>query len=135
MAKKRLLVAERAKQCCEYCLSQDRVAIGPFSIEHIFPKVRGGSNHLDNLAYSCDGCNSLKGTFITGFDSITGEEERLYNPRNDVWSDHFQWNESFELIVGISPVGRATVQRLQLNRSGVVRLRKVMLVAGLHPPF
>lgn len=34
-------VAERANGCCEYCRSQARFAIQPFSIEHIIPRREG----------------------------------------------------------------------------------------------
>ncbi len=43
--------------------------------------------------------------------------------------------EYFTEIIGISPSGRATVNRLQLNREGLVNLRRVLVDAGLHPPF
>jgi hypothetical protein len=58
----------------------------------------------------------------------------LFHPRRDRWGDHFAWNADFTRIVGLTPTGRATVEKLQLNRVGVVNLRRVMLIAGLHPP-
>ena len=33
-----------------------------FTIDHIVPRVRGGTDHLDNLQLLCNACNSLKGT-------------------------------------------------------------------------
>jgi hypothetical protein len=33
-----------------------------------------------------------------------------------------------------SPTGRATVEKLQVNREGVVNLRRVPREAGEHPP-
>lgn len=36
--------------CCEYCLSQAQYSPSPFSIEHIIPRVNGGSNEVSNLA-------------------------------------------------------------------------------------
>ena len=56
-------------------------------------------------------------------------------PRLDSWRDHFRWNEDFSFIIGISPKGRATVEKLQLNREGVVNLRKVLFLNGEHPPL
>jgi 5-methylcytosine-specific restriction endonuclease McrA len=47
------IVAQRAQGYCEYCRSQARFAIQPFSIEHIIPKSQGGKTTLDNLALSC----------------------------------------------------------------------------------
>jgi hypothetical protein len=49
--------------------------------------------------------------------------------------EHFEWREYFTEIIGISPSGRATVNRLQLNREGLVNLRRILVDAGLHPPF
>jgi hypothetical protein len=57
-----------------------------------------------------------------------------YNPRQQHWDDHFRWNEDFSLIVGISPVGRATVEILKLNRENLINLRQVLYAMGEHPP-
>ncbi len=43
-------VVERAKGCCEYCRSQVRFAMQPFSVEHIVPRSRGGKREFENLA-------------------------------------------------------------------------------------
>ena len=53
-------VMERAKGCCEYCRSQVRFAMQPFSVEHIVPRSRGGKTELENLALACQGCNNHK---------------------------------------------------------------------------
>lgn len=57
-AQQKKTVAERANGCCEYCRSQVSFAIQPFSIEHIIPRSIGGETVLDNLAFSCQGCNN-----------------------------------------------------------------------------
>jgi hypothetical protein len=44
------------------------------------------------------------------------------------------WDEEFALILGVTPIGRATVEKLQLNRDGVVNLRRALHVIGRHPP-
>jgi hypothetical protein len=59
----------------------------------------------------------------------------LYHPRIDIWEQHFQWSDAFTELLGISPIGRATVQRLQLNRQGLINLRQVFIQVGLHPPY
>ena len=59
---------------------------------------------------------------------------RLFHPRRNTWSDHFQWSDDFAYIIGITPIGRATVACLHLNRSGVVNLPKSLRRLGLHPP-
>ncbi|TAE60719.1 MAG: HNH endonuclease [Nostocales cyanobacterium] len=86
-------VAERAKGCCEYCRSQARFAIQPFSIEHILPKSQGGKTSLDNLALSCQGCNNHKYNKTEGIDPVGGNIVYLYHPRQQKWNEHFSWNE------------------------------------------
>lgn len=113
-------VFERARGCCEYCRSQARFAIQPFSIEHIEPRGRGGETTLNNLALACQGCNNHKYTKTEGHDPVSGENIPLYHPRQHRWRDHFAWNDDFALIIGLTPTGRATVESLQLNREGVV---------------
>lgn len=46
-------VRSRANGCCEYCFSQNKYSPDPFSVEHIIPVSKGGSDEMDNLAYSC----------------------------------------------------------------------------------
>lgn len=58
----------------------------------------------------------------------------LYHPRQHVWFDHFVWSTDYTLILGITPVGRATVEKLQLNRDGLVNLRAILAPLKLHPP-
>ncbi|WP_071191053.1 HNH endonuclease signature motif containing protein [Trichormus sp. NMC-1] len=127
-------VAERAKGCCEYCRSQARFAIQPFSIEHIIPKSQGGKTSLDNLAFSCQGCNNHKYNKTEGIDPVGGNIVSLYHPRQQKWNEHFSWNEDFSLVIGLTPTGRAMVETLQLNREGVVNLRLVLYGIGEHPP-
>ncbi len=127
-------VSERAGYCCEYCLSQVKYSPDPFSIEHIFPISKGGENNLDNLAYSCQGCNSRKYNHIQAVDPVTGNMVDLFNPRKHNWKDHFCWNEDSTQLLGLSPTGRATVEKLQLNRTPLLNLRALLLIVGEHPP-
>jgi hypothetical protein len=130
----RASVAKRAKDSCEYCLSQEKYSPDSFSVEHILPLSKGGLSLLDNLAFSCQGCNNHKYTATEAIDPATGQSVSLFHPRKDEWSDHFAWNEDASLLVGLTPVGRATLERLQLNRAGVVNLRRVLFALKLHPP-
>jgi hypothetical protein len=128
-------VRERAKSCCEYCFVQAQYSGESFSIEHILPLIKGGLSVLFNLAFSCQRCNNHKYRATTAVDPASGSVVALYNPRTDIWAEHFEWREYFTEIIGISPIGRATVHRLQLNRNGLVNLRRVLVDAGLHPPY
>jgi 5-methylcytosine-specific restriction endonuclease McrA len=111
-AQQKKVVAERANGCCEYCRSQVRFAIQPFSIEHIIPRSAGGETVLDNLALSCQGCNNHKYNKIEGRDPVSGELVPLYHPRKQRWSEHFAWNGEFTRIIGLTPTGRSTVDLL-----------------------
>lgn len=131
----RFYVAERAKHCCEYSFSQTSYSPDYFSVEHIIPRVRKGSDSLFNLAYSCLACNNHKYTHIEAADPVSGISVPLYNPRIDVWEDHFCWSDGYALLTGITPKGRATIEKLRLNRASVVNLRVVLAAIGKHPPF
>jgi hypothetical protein len=102
-----------------------------FHIEHIIPLVLGGTNELINLALACDGCNSFKWGFIVGLDENSGTSVTLFNPREEDWKVHFIWSEDFSLIIGQTATGRATVDLLQLNRSGLINIRKALLAFGV----
>jgi HNH endonuclease len=127
-------VAQRAKGCCEYCRSQLSFSPDPFSIEHILPRSKGGTDDTENLALSCQGCNGHKQIHINAYDPVTGSLVALYNPRTQLWKDHFTWNEAFTLMIGLTATGRATIERLQLNREGVANLRQALRAFNKHPP-
>lgn len=132
-AELRRQVGERAHGCCEYCQSQARFATQAFCVEHIIPRSQVGPDTLDNLALACQGCNNHKYTKVSAPDPITGDEVALYHPRRQHWQEHFAWNEDYIQIVGLTPTGRATVEALQLNRDGLVNLRRMLYMFGEHP--
>ena len=127
-------VCERANRCCEYCRANSRYSESPFEEEHAIPKARGGETTAANLAWGCRGCNGRKWAFIDGEDPETGKMERLYNPREDQWPEHFAWSDDFTVVMGLTGVGRATINRLELNRSGLRMQRAVLRKEGVHPP-
>lgn len=131
----RARVVERAKGCCEYCQSQERYSPDPFSVEHIIPLSRGGANDLDNLAFACQGSNKRKYTNVEALDPVSQSTVSLFHPRKHNWTEHFAWSDEGALILGLTPIGRAAIEKLQLNRSGLVNLRRVLFEAGEHPPI
>lgn len=126
-------VETRAQGCCEYCQSQNCYSPDPFSVEHIIPISKSGSNNAENLAFACQGCNNRKYNHTESIDPLTGKTVPLFHPRQQKWSDHFTWNEDCSIIIGHTPTGRATVERLLLNRTGVMNLRRVLHAIGKHP--
>jgi 5-methylcytosine-specific restriction endonuclease McrA len=115
-------VRTRAKDCCEYCRLPRSVQPLPFHVEHIIAKQHGGKSDLENLAWACDRCNAFKGPNLASIDPQSGRIINLYDPRNDIWDDHFEMING--TIQGISPCGRATVRLLQLNAKRRVELRR-----------
>jgi HNH endonuclease len=126
-------VAERAVYRCEYCRAPEIVFNFPFEVEHILPQSRGGSDELDNLALACHACNLFKSDFETGQDEESQSESALFHPRRDIWDEHFQVDSESAEVVGITPVGRATVARLQVNRPRQLMARRRWILLGLFP--
>jgi hypothetical protein len=126
-------VRKSANNRCEYCHSQELFSPSAFSIEHIVPRSKGGNDEETNLALSCQECNNRKYTAVAANDPLSGNTVSLFNPRQNRWSDHFAWNEDFTLLLGLTPMARATISKLQLNRNSLINLRGVMRQAGVHP--
>ena len=127
-------VFKRAGGRCEYCKSLAKYSPAPFPIDHILPVSMGGQDNIENLALSCGGCNGHKYNKTEGIDPITGKFSPLFNPRKDLWDNHFKWNSLFTHIVGITPTGRAAVSTLNMNRLSVINLRNITKLTGEHPP-
>jgi hypothetical protein len=53
----RAYMLEKFGHRCAYCHAEQ----GPFELEHIRPRSRGGSSRVSNLALSCHDCNVAKG--------------------------------------------------------------------------
>ncbi|MCA9999226.1 MAG: HNH endonuclease [Anaerolineales bacterium] len=127
-------MAERAGNRCEYCQIPASFSVKAFEVEHIFPRVKGGSTILSNLAFACPGCNSFKHMKTTGHDPVSREVVPLYNPRQDKWREHFAWSDDVLQMIGLTAIGRATIVTLHLNRPGLVNLRQALFAVSEHPP-
>jgi hypothetical protein len=103
-----------------------------FHLEHVMPQCRGGSSSMENLVLACPGCNLHKATRILAADPETGEEVRLFHPVQDHWSEHFQFKGNE--IHGLTAIGRATIDLLNLNHVRRLRIREVEKTFGLYPP-
>ena len=120
-----------ANGLCEYCLTSIANTGQAMHVEHIDP-AKG--NTLDNLCLSCANCNLSKATATTALDPITEQTVALFNPRIQQWDAHFLWNNDATEILGLTPIGRATVIRLKANRPRAKVARRRWKLAGLHPP-
>jgi hypothetical protein len=127
-------VQVRAHDCCEYCVCPSNFCPDYFQFDHIVAYSLGGKSEADNLAYSCGNCNLYKQNKTHHTDPVTGSLIRLFHPRQHLWTAHFCWSEDELFVLGITAIGRATVELLQLNRTGNVNLRSLLKLVGLHPP-
>jgi hypothetical protein len=101
-------------------------------IDHIIAEKHRGPTILENLALACFHCNNHKGPNIAGVDAETQTITRLFHPRQDRWSDHFSWRGA--ILVGTTPVGRATVEVLAINVRHRVIHRQALIDEGVFPP-
>ena len=128
------MVKQRDKNRCSYCLSAAQYAYQTFHIDHILPIAKGGTDDIENLCLSCSWCNSSKATKVNGLDLETNKRVPLFNPRKDLWSDHFEWGVDKVSIQGKTAIGRITVKALKMNRPEALRVRRNWASAGWHPP-
>lgn len=124
------LVSARARHVCEYCHAPEAIFNLPFEVEHITPQSSGGESTPDNLALSCRSCNLYKSDAVTAFDEQSQTTVRLFDPRRDVWRDHFTINEETGEIQGLTDTGRATVLSLRINGAAQVAARRQWLKLG-----
>jgi len=127
-------VQQQAQGFCEYCHSFMDYTGHKFTVDHIIPESRGGTDDLDNLCLCCFWCNSYKHARTEVCDPRTGRLVPLFNPRANHWEDHFHWSATFTRVIGRTAIGRATIRALRLNRSSLVRSRQLWVRHGLHPP-
>ncbi len=74
------LVAERARQRCEYCRMHQELQGAVFHVEHIIPRTLGGADDLSNLAWACPGCNLTKANRLMILDPLTSQMTRVFSP-------------------------------------------------------
>lgn len=127
-------VREAARHRCGYCLSPQSLVMGKLEIEHIVPRGRGGSDDESNLWLSCSLCNRYKGAQVVAHDPVTNTIAPLFNPRANVWHEHFRWSPDGARIIGLTPEGRATAIALNINNELAVEVRRNWILAGWHPP-
>ncbi|MBI3971436.1 MAG: HNH endonuclease [Chloroflexi bacterium] len=128
-------VRAAARDRCGYCLSPQHLVMARLQIEHIVPIAKGGSDEEVNLWLACPICNGHKSDKTGAPDPETGQPALLFNPRTQVWSEHFQWVDGGLRIAGKTPIGRATVAALYLGDDpDAIEVRSYWVLAGWHPP-
>ena len=128
----RNLVLVRAHFRCEYCLlHQDDEPVYPHEIDHIIAEKHLGETLSHNLAYACFYCNRFKGTDLTSIDPLTNQITRLFNPRTQIWTEHFALDGP--MIVPLTDIGRTTVRLFHMNRPLIIQRRTYLIQLGRYP--
>jgi hypothetical protein len=127
-------VRERFANCCAYCRTAENLTVAIFEFEHIVPRAVGGATTFDNLCLSCPTCNRYKTDARSAVDPVSLKTVALFHPQQDRWSDHFSWSENATEIIGMTPIGRATIATLKMNRPQMIRVRRMWVTMNEHPP-
>jgi hypothetical protein len=116
-AELRRLVVARANRLCEYCLLHEDDSYFGCQVDHIISEKHGGLTLADNLAFACTTCNRSKGSDVG---SIVmpfkgGIFSRFFNPRTDLWREHFMLDADGISIIPLSNIGEVTERILGFN--------------------
>jgi hypothetical protein len=114
---------------CEYCRLSQELTTLPHEIDHIRARKHRGPTTLQNTCLACAGCNAAKVSNAAGYDPETDELTPLFNPRTDVWNEHFMWDGP--VLQGKTAIGRVTIEVLRINSAVRVQHRQLLLAAGL----
>jgi hypothetical protein len=102
-----------------------------FWVDHIIAQQHRGRTSSGNLALACAQCNRAKGPNIAAIDPDSGTMVELFNPRTHDWHEHFSWLGP--RIQGLTPIGRATCELLDMNGPVRIALRRLILLEGIPP--
>lgn len=128
-------IRKSAQNRCGYCQSPQNLVMARLEIEHIVPIAKGGTHDESNLWLACPLCNGHKSDKTEACDPETQKVLPLFNPRLQVWSEHFCWSDDGTRVIGITPIGRATVAALCLDSDvDAIEVRQYWVEAGWHPP-
>ena len=122
-------ISERAGHRCEYCHLPDGSAMNRHEPDHIVPRQHGGDSGENNLALACFRCNRYKGPNVGSFDPFTGDLVPLFNPRKQLWPEHFELQ--FGKIVPLTPEARVTVKLLRINHPSRISERNAFIAVGI----
>ncbi len=116
----RALSPRTGAQLLEYCLTCRDTIGQTMHVEHIDPN---GDDDPENLCLACPTCNLSKSRATSALDPLTGMTVPLFHPRRQQWQEHFRWVENARRVQGLTPTGRATVERLRMNQERLVVAR------------
>ncbi|WP_254449555.1 hypothetical protein [Anabaena sp. UHCC 0253] len=82
-------------------------------------------------SYACVFCNLQKGTDLGSINWQNGELVRFFNPRRDLWGDHFRLNEA--VIQPLTDIGEVTSRILDFNKNERIIERQLLIEVGKYP--
>jgi hypothetical protein len=100
-------------------------------VDHIISEKHGGQTGADNLAYACAFCNRSKGSDVGSIVQRTGAFVRFFNPRTDLWADHFALDGV--TIMTLSDMGDVTARILDFNNGERLLERQTLQTLGRYP--
>ena len=127
-------VRQRARYRCGYCLCSEALLGMSMEFAHLIPQAAGGTTREANLWLACRRGNAFRGTETHARDPQGAEWVALFNPRQQVWIDHFAWSEDGTEIIGKTPCGRATIAALKMNNAEIVVAHRSWVSVGWWPP-
>lgn len=130
-AELRRLIATRAGNRCEYCLIREEDTYFGCEVDHIISIKHGGSTEESNLSYACIVCNRHKGSDLGSIEGRTGQLVRFYNPRKDLWEEHFALEDA--QINSLTDIGEVTVRIFGFNNYARVLERAELISLGRYP--
>lgn len=126
-------IRREAKNRCGYCLNPQELLPYKLEIEHLIPKSLGGTSTEENLWLACRECNAHKAAKTEAIDTLTGKTVKLFNPRRQIWHEHFDFSSDKTEIIGKTPCGRATVEALQINNFYQTTARSIWVEMNKFP--
>ena len=129
----REIVESRAGRRCEYCRAPQPVTGVRYHLDHVIPKSLGGTNDVENLALACPTCNYHKANHLLGMDEQGLGGPPLFNPRKDLWDQHFDFEHTTLQLMGKTAEGRGTINRLRMNDTMQIAARRHWVQLELYP--
>jgi hypothetical protein len=119
---------------CAYCRTSQANSGYPMVVDHVLPQSKGGQTEFANLCFACYRFNLFKGSITERIDPLTGEDTPLFHPRQQRWTDHFGWDAEGIRLIGLTAIGRVTVNALNIYNETILHARRNWVTAGWHPP-
>lgn len=120
----------RSNNTCEYCLIPIKETYFGGEIDHILSLKHKGKTIFQNLALACQPCNRNKGSDLGSNAVFSNVLTRFFNPRIDIWSDHFILDKNSE-IFALTEIGEVTINIFKFNDFDRVLERQGLIKLGL----